>query len=74
MEKTILTWEEFNKDNRGLHESHRALMEKKSNKKVTYKKSGLEKPDLADLDKDKKISGYEKARGMAVQKAMAKNK
>lgn len=74
MEKTILTWEEFNKDNTSLHESHRVLMEKKSSKKVPYKKSGLEKPSLADLNKDRKISGYEKARGMAIQKAMEKNK
>ena len=73
MEKTILTWEEFNKDNTGLQESLKALLEK-TNKKVPYKKSGLEKPNLADLNKDKKISGYEKARGMAIQKSMAKSK
>jgi hypothetical protein len=60
---TILKWEEFE-----------ALEEKKSSKKVPYEKSGLEKPNLADLNKDKKISGYEKARGSAIEKAIGKSK
>jgi hypothetical protein len=34
----------------------------------SYDKSGLEKPHLADLNKDKKISSYEKKRGAAVEK------
>ena len=63
MAKTVLTWEEFD-----------ALEEKKSNKKVSFKESGLEKPNLADLNKDKKISGYEKARGSAIEKAIGKSK
>ena len=34
----------------------------------SYEKSGLEKPEKADLNKDKKISSYEKKRGAAVEK------
>lgn len=34
----------------------------------SYQKSGLEKPHLADLNKDKKINSYEKKRGKAVEK------
>lgn len=37
---------------------------------LSYKKSGLKHPDKADLNKDKKITGYEKARGKAVQGAV----
>lgn len=37
---------------------------------LSYKKSGLKNPDKADLNKDKKITGYEKARGKAVQGAV----
>lgn len=46
------------------------LVEKKSTKKTSYKKSGLKNPKKADLDKDGKISEYEKKRGRAVQKAV----
>lgn len=35
---------------------------------VSYDKSGLKNPDLADLDKDKDISSYEKKRGAAIEK------
>ena len=45
------------------------VVEKKSTKS-SYKKSGLKNPKKADLDKDGKISGYEKKRGKAVQKAV----
>jgi hypothetical protein len=44
--------------------------EKKKEKGVSYKKSGLKHPEKADLNKDKKISKYEKTRGKAVQKAV----
>lgn len=37
---------------------------------ISYKKSGLKKPNLADLDKDKQISSYEKKRGGAIEKSM----
>ena len=37
---------------------------------ISYKKSGLKNPNLADLDKDKKISSYEKTRGGAIEKNM----
>ena len=33
---------------------------------------GLENPDKADLDKDGKLSGYEKKRGKAIEKSMKK--
>lgn len=46
------------------------LVERKSTKKTSYKKSGLKNPKKADLDKDGKISEYEKKRGRAVQKAV----
>ena len=46
------------------------MNEAKKTKKLSYKKSGLKNPHLADLDKDKKINGYEKARGKAVQKSI----
>jgi hypothetical protein len=46
----------------------------KSKKEVSYKKSGLKNPEKADLDKNKKISGYEKARGKAVQDAIEDEK
>jgi hypothetical protein len=48
--------------------------EAKKNKSTNYKKSGLKNPEKADLNKDKKISGYEKARGKAVQKSMEDQK
>ncbi len=44
--------------------------EAKKEKGESYKKSGLKHPEKADLNKDKKISGYEKTRGKAVQKAV----
>lgn len=37
---------------------------------ISYKKSGLENPNLADLDKDKEISSWEKKRGGAIEKNM----
>jgi len=37
---------------------------------ISYKKSGLKKPNLADLEKDKEISSYEKKRGAAIEKSM----
>ena len=37
---------------------------------ISYKNSGLNKPNLADLDKDKQISSWEKKRGGAIEKNM----
>ena len=37
---------------------------------ISYKNSGLKKPNLADLDKDKEISSWEKKRGGAIEKNM----
>ena len=37
---------------------------------ISYKNSGLKKPNLADLDKDKQISSWEKKRGGAIEKSM----
>lgn len=47
------------------------MSEKKS---TSYKKSSLKHPEKADLNKDKKISGYEKARGKAIQKSVQAEK
>lgn len=47
------------------------IFEKKG---TSYKKSGLKNPKKADLDKDKKISPYEKARGKAIQKSVQSEK
>lgn len=47
---------------------------KYSKKKLTYKESGLKHPAKADLDKDKKISSYEKTRGGAIESAIKKAK
>lgn len=41
-------------------------------KNNSYKKSGLKNPKKADLNKDKKISGYEKKRGKAIEDSMDK--
>ena len=41
-------------------------------KNNSYKKSGLKKPEKADLNKDKKISGYEKKRGKAIEDSVDK--
>jgi hypothetical protein len=46
------------------------LDEKKKQKETTYAKSGLKHPEKADLDKNKKISRYEKTRGKAIQNAV----
>ena len=37
---------------------------------ISYKKSGLKNPNLADLNKDKQISSWEKKRGGAIEKNM----
>lgn len=37
---------------------------------ISYKNSGLKKPNLADLDKNKQISSWEKKRGGAIEKNM----
>ncbi len=50
------------------------LNEKKKQKEVSYEKSGLKHPEKADLDKNKKISGYEKTRGKAIQNAVQNEK
>ena len=56
---TILKWYEF-----------KAILEKKTNKEVPFSKSGLEHPEKADINKNKKISGYEKARGGAIERSI----
>ena len=47
---------------------------KKYSKEYSYKDSGLDKPELADFNKDKVISEYEKRRGSAIEKSMKKRK
>jgi hypothetical protein len=51
----------------------KSVTEKKGTK-TSYEKSGLKHPEKADLNKDKKISSYEKKRGSAVQKSVQKDK
>jgi len=46
------------------------LNESKKSKSSSYEKSGLENPEKADLNKNKKISRYEKTRGKAIQKSI----
>lgn len=43
-------------------------------KNTSYKKSGLKNPEKADLNKDKKISRYEKKRGKAIEDSIEKRK
>lgn len=45
-------------------------LEKASKKLMTYAQSGLKKPKKADLNKDLKISEYEKKRGKAIEKSI----
>lgn len=60
-------WKSFETDSDEVEKHY----EKKS---TSYKKSGLKHPEKADLNKDKKISGYEKARGKAIQKSVQSEK
>lgn len=57
--KKILKWSDF-KNSSKINEK----------KKTSYEESGLEQPKKADLNKDKKISEYEKKRGSAIDKAI----
>jgi len=55
------------------YESILSEKEKDDKKKDDKKKSGeLENPEKADLDDDGELSSYEKKRGKAIEKAMAK--
>lgn len=47
--------------------------EEKEDLKKEEKQGGLKNPKKADLDKDGKLSGYEKKRGKAIEKAMEDN-
>jgi hypothetical protein len=57
----LLKWNEFKESS--------SLEEKKAQCK-SYKKSGLEHPEKADLNKDKKINTYEKKRGLGIEGAI----
>lgn len=48
--------------------------EAKKSKPVSYKKSGLKRPELADRNKNKKIEGWEKAIAKKIEKSMDKKK
>jgi hypothetical protein len=72
MEEDMYMEEEEDEHEPPQHEM--TLEKKKVSKGKSYKKSGLKNPEKADLNKDKKISGYEKARGKAVQNAIEKEK
>jgi len=45
----------------------------KRKKEMSYEKSGLKHPEKADLNDNKRISSYEKTRGMAIEKSMEDN-
>lgn len=57
--KSLKNWIEFTGDK----------VNEKKEKEVSFKKSGLKEPKKADLNKNKKISSYEEARGKAIDKA-----
>lgn len=50
------------------------MSEKKKQKEVSYEDSGLENPEKADLDGNKKISPYEKKRGKAIEDSIKDQK
>jgi hypothetical protein len=60
--------EEYDEED-NFHNNHIMSFEAKNS---SYKKSGLKKPEKADLNKDKKISGYEKKRGKAIEDSIDK--
>lgn len=68
--------EEENIEERGFSKSfeEEEKFEAKKSKSSSYKKSGLKNPEKADLNKDKKLSGYEKTRGKAIQKSVQSEK
>jgi hypothetical protein len=62
-------YEESEEEENNFNNNHIMSFEAKNN---SYKKSGLKKPEKADLNKDKKISGYEKKRGKAIEDSIDK--
>jgi hypothetical protein len=52
--------------------NHIMSFEAKKSKPVSYKKSGLKKPELADRNKNKKIEGWEKAIAKKIEKSIEK--
>jgi hypothetical protein len=48
--------------------------EARKSKAVSYKKSGLKRPDLADRNKNKKIEGWEKAVAKKIEKSIDNKK
>jgi hypothetical protein len=66
--------EEVRRIRRWGDEDIEEVEEKKKEKGISYEKSGLKHPEKADLNKDKKLSKYELARGKAVQKAIEAEK
>jgi hypothetical protein len=53
-------------------EKFQSFFEKKKEKSESYEKSGLEKPKLADRNKNKKIEPWEKAVAKKIEKSMDK--
>ena len=51
-----------------------SIMELPTNVPRLMKGANLMNPDKADLNKDGKLSGYEKARGRAIEKSMKEQK
>ena len=48
--------------------------ESKKDKPVSYEKSGLKRPELADRNKNKKIEGWEKAIAKQIEKSLEDRK
>ena len=62
------------KESENMKFEYNNYMNEKKKATASYKKSKLKNPEKADLNKDKKISGYEKARGKAIQKSVQDEK
>lgn len=75
MKNKVLSWENFNESKKCPKCKKSPCSCGKGTKNgVSYEESGLEHPELADLNKDHKISKYEKARGAAIEKAVKAEK
>ena len=64
----------FAKKRGGMNTPKKAIMDLPTNVPRLMKGANLMNPGKADLDKDGKLSSYEKARGKAIEKSMAEQK
>lgn len=61
---------DYDDDDTYMYDDDEFIPTHEKKKNMSYSKSGLKNPKKADLDKDKKISSYEKKRGKSIQNAM----